>query len=189
MKLHHRVLLAGLFLGLLVAVFWNIQGHTKQDEIPVSVVPELPAFRKVCQSKQRVFSEASACEIAPSGLSQMQQLCAQTLTRQRANTLKQASLAMFMEETGFCQFRYDHQFAEDAAWSLLTYDVQFGVGMGPSYSIAEPSLPASILGPKCEKFGEISFSCKFENDSKCSKVIFRDKMNFTGFQCMDGVQY
>jgi hypothetical protein len=94
-----------------------------------------------------------------------------------------------MQEIGICQFRYSDPFGEDAAWSLLTYDVQFGAGMGPSYNLSEPSLSASTLGQKCEKFGEISFSCKFENNGKCSSVVFNEKKNFTGFQCMDDVQY
>lgn len=189
MKRHRRVLLAGLFVVAFVIALWTIQGGTKQEAVDASLVPKVAAAQKDRQRKERVFSEASACEISPSGLSQMQELCAQTLIQQRASTLKRKSSESFLQEIGICQFRYGDPIGEDAGWSLLTYDVQFGAGMGPSYNISEPSLPASTLGQKCEKFGEISFSCKFENDGKCSSVVVNEKKNFTGFECMDDVQY
>jgi hypothetical protein len=189
MKQHLRFLIVGLLIAIILAVFVVVDRPNRPHKtIPVSIVPS-GKIEKVCRRQERVFSEESSCEITPSGLSQMQRLCAQTLTRQRARTLKREFSARFIEEIGTCQFRHGDHLNHRTGWALLTYDVEFGVGVGPSFSVSEPSLPANTLGRSCEKFGEISFSCKFDGDGKCSDVVLTDKMNFTGFQCIDGVQY
>lgn len=189
MKQFHRYLLIGLLLELVLVFFVVVDRPTKRDDITVSSTRAPANQPRDCQRKQGVFSEKSSCEISSSGLASMRQVCVQTLTAQRALTKTQSSAAPFMSEVGTCQFRFGERFDESSGWSLLSYDKEFGVGVGPSFSVSEPNLPSTMLGRDCEKFGEITFSCKFQDDGKCVDVNLEEKNNFTGFQCMDGVQY
>jgi hypothetical protein len=191
LKKTHRLIIVGLMLALILGGVIFARQASKENSIIVSMEPKLePAARGTsCQIQKPSFDEISRCSIATSGLSQMRSVCAQTLTRQRAATMKQATISQFATDTGVCEFTHAQGIDTNGGWTLNTYDVQFGAGFGPHYSVSQPSLSAAKLGEQCETFGEISFTCKFEANGECTNPLFYEKRNRTGFQCMDGVQY